>query len=281
MKQTIFIVLSIILAKSLVYCTRNSEAEEGSNSYVKWLVNKINEECPLNMDEVGELTRVEFDNDKKTIDYVTSVYGDVFESLKKDIDYKDIIKISKIKMATKMFSHRDLMKAAVDERVSLNLVFENKENSEKIEVIMSPDDILDLLVLYPKEQDAYLALLKLNCSNEQKKCPGAWEDGTRLVSTEIVNKDGNYYINYDYEINEEVYQLFLIDEFKKEVEKETDNNVNRIVNSGDGILIMGRAECGYRYNYFSKRHNKNFVFEYPISKMKKMLTDPELRMYLK
>lgn len=283
MKKSLVIIFSILLAKWAFSCTGNKQEDKSEDSYpeLSWSVENLNRECPAYIDNVGYLSKVELDREDNRIDYVYRVNDDVFSGLSSDINYKDIIKITKIQLATNVFQQRKLIEETIKDQVPFRIIFKDNDDSRQIVVLVSVEELKEILNQYPTEKEVFLELLRMDTEKENKKCPSVWEDGIRTVSTEIVNIDGQHYINYDYEIDEQIYQLFLIEEFVKEFQQETDSNINRIVNSGDNILIMARADCGYRYNYFSKKHNKNFVFAYPASKMKSMIQDVELRMALK
>lgn len=282
MKKTLVIIFSILLAEWTFSCTNNKKSEHTMDISpdLAWQIKVIDRECPVVVDNVGSLTEVTYDEENNIIDYVYTVNDEVYKSLSHDVNFKDIIKITKIQFATNIFQQRSLLEYAIKDQVPLRIIFRNKNDPHQIDIVVTVEELKDIINRYPSQQEAYLELLKMDTDKENKKCPSAWEDGIRTVSTEIVYIDGHNYINYDYEIDEQIYQLFMLDEFRKEFEKETEINVDRVVNTGDGIIIMVRADCGYRYNYFSKKHNKNFVFEYPASKMKTMVKDVNLKIAL-
>lgn len=284
MKKTLAIILTVIIAELAFSCTsgnKNTDEKEDSYSELNCLVESLNRECPIYMQKVGSLSEVKYDKDSNRIDYVYSVYDDVFSGLLSDINYNDLIKITKILFATDVFQQRKLIEETINKQVPFRIIYKDIIGSRQIDELVSVEELKDILNRYKDEKDAMLELLRMDAERENKNCPTPWENGMRILSIKIVNIDGHNYINYDYEIDEQLYQLFMVDEIIKEFEKETDDNVNETVNSGDGIIIMARADCGYRYNYFSKNHDEKFVFAYPASKMKTMVKDDMIRIGLK
>lgn len=282
MKKILALVLSVILLKCLLSCNAEKGSMETltkeSGFYVETRADLLNLECPIYVDNVGYLSCVDFNEEKESVDFTYTISDELYAHLVHDKNYRDLQNIFKLQLATNVFSLRDMTEAAIEAGFNYNLVYENKNKGDKIEILIPTSELKSILNKYPSEMDAMLGLLKLDVDRTNSKDTGRWEDGYKLVSIQIQNIDGHNYINYDYEIDEEIYQLMQIPEFVAEFKQETDYKIEGIANQDDGVLVMVKADCGYRYNYYSNKHNFNLVFTYPASKMKAMIRDNLLRM---
>lgn len=131
-----------------------------------------------------------------------------------------------------------------------------------------------------EEQSLVYNVIQKDIEKQNSDCPSPWENGFRLMSVTLNNINGQNFYNYEYEIEEEIFEVLQNEDMRESFLKNEDSYMRRRVNSNDGVIVLIIGNCGYRYHYYSKNYPDGFEIIYLPSQLKDMVTDVELKSFL-
>lgn len=234
-------VLAVLL---LAACDTKSEFEK--------TVEKINEECPMSMGDIGDVTSIRYEkpNLVMTCD-INEDYADL-SSMK---SRPELVKRNALIMCQNSTGAiKKLIDMLSKENAGFKIVYRGKASGTEVSVVITGDEIREGASTDDSSRDPLL-LLRSQIETSNVQMPMQIEDGMTVTKAYL---DGDYVV-YNVVIDEDMYAVDNIKASKDEVKA----NIKEALGSGDDptmkifVRFCKNAGKGIAYKYVGNRSGES------------------------
>lgn len=248
----------LLLASSFVLNSCDSSKKE-----LQANIETANNECPIDLGMVGEISSMEFDEDEDEVVMTMTISKDMPLKISALNKLKNTLKRTMMGNWAKSESGIELMKEIAKADSKITLVMQTEDTNENIRIKVSKDEVKDLAEgkidpISPRD------LLEIFVTSTNAQCPMQIDEFTILS---MVSLEGSIFV-YNYSVDENSVSIDAIEQNKAAIKA----NLKQALSAPDPMMkqmisVCKEANTGISYRYVGDTSGSVCIIKFSPSEL--------------